>query len=102
MTIYGVALLAACTVLGVFLGEALGAALHVKANVGGVGIAMLLGNNSSSDRLAIVLRLKLHLVTIVFFALGGVFGVLGYQHLGGLSFCALAMPLLLLSIRYLR
>ena len=68
----------------------------------GVGIAMLLGNNSSSDRLAIVLRLKLHLVTIVFFALGGVFGVLGYQHLGGLSFCALAMPLLLLSIRYLR
>jgi malonate transporter MadL subunit len=42
MTIYGVALLAACTVLGVFLGEALGAALHVKANVGGVGIAMIL------------------------------------------------------------
>lgn len=42
MTIYGVALLAACTVLGVFLGEALGAALHVKANVGGVGIAMML------------------------------------------------------------
>lgn len=42
MTIYGVALLAACTLLGVFLGEALGAALHVKANVGGVGIAMML------------------------------------------------------------
>lgn len=42
MTIYGVALLAVCTLLGAFLGEALGAALHVKANVGGVGIAMML------------------------------------------------------------
>lgn len=42
MTIYGVALLAVCTLLGAFLGEALGALLHVKANVGGVGIAMML------------------------------------------------------------
>jgi malonate transporter MadL subunit len=42
MTISGVALLAICTLLGAFLGDALGVALGVKANVGGVGIAMLL------------------------------------------------------------
>ena len=39
MTIYGVALLALCTLLGAFLGQGLGVLLHVKANVGGVGIA---------------------------------------------------------------
>ncbi|GJE16968.1 hypothetical protein AIGOOFII_1680 [Methylobacterium marchantiae] len=33
MTIFGVALLALCTLIGVFLG--------VKANVGGVGLAMI-------------------------------------------------------------
>jgi len=42
VTILGVALLAVCTLLGAFLGDLLGAALHVKANVGGVGIAMIL------------------------------------------------------------
>jgi len=42
VTIFGVALLALCTILGNLLGEALGQALGVKANVGGVGIAMLL------------------------------------------------------------
>lgn len=42
MAIYGTALLALCTLLGVGLGEVLGRVLHVKANVGGVGIAMLL------------------------------------------------------------
>lgn len=42
MTISGVALLALCTIAGQFLGESLGHALGVKANVGGVGIAMLL------------------------------------------------------------
>jgi malonate transporter MadL subunit len=42
MTIYGVALLAACTILGAYAGELLGVALGVKANVGGVGIAMVL------------------------------------------------------------
>ena len=42
MTIYGVALLAICTLIGVGLGDLLGMALHVKANVGGVGIAMVL------------------------------------------------------------
>jgi len=41
MVIYGVALLAACYLLGVFLGEALGVLIGVDANVGGVGIAML-------------------------------------------------------------
>ena len=42
MTISGVALLAICTLLGAFLGDGLGALLGVKANVGGVGIAMVL------------------------------------------------------------
>jgi malonate transporter MadL subunit len=42
MTIYGVALLAICTLVGVFLGDLLGSLLGVKSNVGGVGIAMLL------------------------------------------------------------
>jgi malonate transporter MadL subunit len=42
MTISGVGLLALCTLLGALLGDVLGHALGVKANVGGVGIAMLL------------------------------------------------------------
>jgi malonate transporter MadL subunit len=42
MTIYGVALMAACALIGVGAGDLLGQWLHVKANVGGVGIAMLL------------------------------------------------------------
>ena len=42
MIIYGVALLSACTLTGLFLGDLLGAAIGVQANVGGVGIAMLL------------------------------------------------------------
>lgn len=42
MTIFGVALLAICTLVGVFLGDLLGVLLGVKANVGGVGLAMML------------------------------------------------------------
>jgi len=42
MIIYGTALLAVCHLAGLFLGELLGVAIGVKANVGGVGIAMLL------------------------------------------------------------
>ncbi len=42
MVIYGVGLLAFCYLTGIFLGDVLGAALGVKANVGGVGFAMLL------------------------------------------------------------
>lgn len=42
MIIYGVAILAACTLAGLYLGELLGVAIGVQANVGGVGIAMLL------------------------------------------------------------
>ena len=41
MIIYGTALLAACHLVGVVLGDLLGAALGMKTNVGGVGIAML-------------------------------------------------------------
>jgi malonate transporter MadL subunit len=42
MVIYGVAILALCTVVGAVLGDLLGLAIGVKANVGGVGIAMVL------------------------------------------------------------
>lgn len=50
MVIYGVALLSACLVIGMLIGEALGVLLNVEANVGGVGIAMLflvIASNSS-------------------------------------------------------
>ncbi len=42
MVVYGVALLAACYLVGVILGDLLGQLIGVQANVGGVGIAMLL------------------------------------------------------------
>ncbi len=42
MIIYGVALLGVCLLVGVFLGELLGQLIGVEANVGGVGISMLL------------------------------------------------------------
>lgn len=42
MVIYGVALLSVCMLVGVFVGDLLGDLIGVKANVGGVGIAMLL------------------------------------------------------------
>lgn len=42
MIIHGTALLAACHLAGIFLGELLGQALGVKTNVGGVGFAMVL------------------------------------------------------------
>ena len=42
MIIYGTALLAVCHLAGIVLGDLLGAALGMKTNVGGVGIAMLL------------------------------------------------------------
>ncbi len=52
MIIYGVALLATCMVAGTFIGDYLGVLLGVKANVGGVGIAMLfLVGASASSRL---------------------------------------------------
>jgi malonate transporter MadL subunit len=40
--ISGVEILAICTLLGALLGDLLGMAIGVKANVGGVGIAMIL------------------------------------------------------------
>ncbi len=42
MIIYGVALLSVCLLTGMLIGEGLGVLLNVDANVGGVGIAMLL------------------------------------------------------------
>ena len=42
MVIYGVALLSLCMLVGVFVGDLLGDLIGVQANVGGVGIAMLL------------------------------------------------------------
>lgn len=42
MVIYGVALLALCMLVGVFTGNVLGKLIGIDANVGGVGISMLL------------------------------------------------------------
>jgi len=42
VVIYGVALLSFCMLVGVFVGDILGDLIGVQANVGGVGIAMLL------------------------------------------------------------
>jgi malonate transporter MadL subunit len=42
LVIYGVALLSFCLIMGLFIGEVLGIAVGVQANVGGVGIAMLM------------------------------------------------------------
>lgn len=42
MVIYGVALLSSCMLAGMFVGDILGKLIGVQANVGGVGIAMLL------------------------------------------------------------
>lgn len=42
MPIYGTALLAACHLLGIILGDLLGRQLGMTTNVGGVGIAMIL------------------------------------------------------------
>ena len=42
MVIYGIALLGMCTLLGLILGKLLGHLFGIDANVGGIGIAMLL------------------------------------------------------------
>ena len=42
MVIYGVALLSFCMLVGVLVGDILGELIGVQANVGGVGITMLL------------------------------------------------------------
>ena len=42
MIIYGVGLLALCTLVGVVMGDMLGVLFGVKSNVGGVGIVMIL------------------------------------------------------------
>lgn len=42
MIVYGVGILSACLLIGLFLGNLLGALIGVQANVGGVGIAMLM------------------------------------------------------------
>ena len=42
MVIFGTTLLAACYLVGIVTGEALGTPIGVNANVGGVGFAMIL------------------------------------------------------------
>ena len=42
MAIYGTALLSLCLLTGLIVGQLIGAAIGIDANVGGVGIAMLL------------------------------------------------------------
>ena len=42
MVIYGIALLGICTLIGLIAGQLLGSWFGIDANVGGIGIAMLL------------------------------------------------------------
>ena len=42
MIVYGVSLLSTCMLIGLILGEALGVLIGVDANVGGIGISMIL------------------------------------------------------------
>ncbi|HUF74387.1 MAG TPA: malonate transporter subunit MadL [Gammaproteobacteria bacterium] len=42
MVVYGVALLSFCMLAGIFVGDLIGKLIGAEANVGGVGIAMLL------------------------------------------------------------
>jgi malonate transporter MadL subunit len=42
MLVYGVAILAGSFIIGQLVGESIGNMLHINANVGGVGFAMLL------------------------------------------------------------
>lgn len=42
MVIYGVAFLSVCLLVGLFVGDLLGVLIGVQANVGGVGIAMII------------------------------------------------------------
>jgi len=56
VVIYGVALLSFCMLIGMFAGDLLGEVLGVQANVGGVGVAMillLLLSNFDSRRLTL-------------------------------------------------
>ena len=57
MAIYGTALLSICLMTGLFAGELLGKLLGIDANVGGVGIAMLL-LVFSTDRMRRAARLS--------------------------------------------
>jgi len=57
MVIYGVAFLSVCLLAGLFVGDFLGVLIGVQANVGGVGIAMIL-MILLSDRLRRAGRLK--------------------------------------------
>ena len=50
MVIIGTTLLAACYLLGILLGDALGAAIGINANVGGVGFAMPAHGNALQGR----------------------------------------------------
>ena len=68
----------------------------------GVGLALLIGNSTASDRAQTVRRLSLHGTTILSFLLGGIAGVLGYKLAGGMVFCVFAVILLALCARYLR
>ena len=68
----------------------------------GVGLALLTGEVSRSQRTMVLERLRLHAVTIASFALGGIAGALTFETVQGLAFCLFSGALVLLSIRYIR
>lgn len=67
----------------------------------GVGLAMLT-SGETHEKAATLRRLSLHLATVAAFAIGGVFGVIGYQGLGSATFALFAVPLVALSVLYIR
>ncbi|RFZ82464.1 DUF1275 domain-containing protein [Shinella sp. WSJ-2] len=67
----------------------------------GVGLAML-ASGQANEKTAVLRRLSLHLATVAAFAVGGILGVIGYQHFGSMAFSLFAVPLIVLSVLYLR
>jgi uncharacterized membrane protein YoaK (UPF0700 family) len=67
----------------------------------GVGLAMLLGEGAHGQRHETSARLKLHIVTILAFLVGGIVGVVSYGAVDGLVFSSFSIVLLLLCTRYI-
>lgn len=76
---------------------------HVSGIVTDIGVelALLSRGNGRIVKVQILRNLALHLATIIAFLVGGVVGVVGYAHGGGLIFCGLAVVVFSMCLRYL-
>jgi len=68
----------------------------------GVGLALLWGGQADAQRSEVSARLRLHVVTVAAFAIGGIIGALGYGSFQGLTFCLFGTLLFALSAIYLK